>query len=285
MLANATLIPFFLGIFTNVSNFDPEYVFEMNKVTITYKPQIETAGFSSSITCHPFQMDNLRCFVHDIKHVISTDQISEKSNRIKVGQWFEMKFTDTRGIQDVLIIEKRPKKLIKNFMKDIIHQFNIGPVGDIENVNNTHEFKKYDLMGEEKTPIGKCISTYLTQIGKYKMDGHKETNSSFQIGLLKDRFDQKDLYVYIKKYRNNCIYSSHFAHFLGKGKVTSYLHTITVRQNKLQMYTSLNGYRPIYSGGIAETFYFSQITDIQLINIIPQKTISFKDYNAIKFDY
>jgi len=58
-----------------------------------------------------------------------------------------------------------------------------------------------------------------------------------------------------------------------------------VIENKLQMYTSLNGYRPIYSGNIAETFYFSQIIDIQLINITSQKTISFKDYNAIKFDY
>ena len=191
----------------------------MNKVTITYKPQIETAGLSSLITCHPFQTDSLRCFVHDIKHVISKDQISETSNRIEVGQWFEMKFMHSRGIQDILITEKEPTKLIKNFMKDIIHQFNIGSIGDIENVNDIHGFKKYGHMGEEKTPIGKCITTYLTQVGRYKKDAHKETNSNFQIKLLNGHFDQKDLHVYIKKFRNNCIYSSHFADFLGNGKV------------------------------------------------------------------
>ncbi|EGI67428.1 hypothetical protein G5I_04073 [Acromyrmex echinatior] len=267
MLANATLIPFFLGIFTNVSNFDPEYVFEMNKVTITYKPQIETAGFSSSITCHPFQMDNLRCFVHDIKHVISTDQISEKSNRIKVGQWFEMKFTDTRGIQDVLIIEKRPKKLIKNFMKDIIHQFNIGPVGDIENVNNTHEFKKYDLMGEEKTPIGKCISTYLTQIGKYKMDGHKETNSSFQIGLLKDRFDQKDLYVYIKNLVDPMIISVMISNIRC---FTTYDHIIKLIDNKLKFITTLE-MRLFYSRNSMGRPKFKETTELNLIDIRARK--------------
>ena len=105
-------------------------------------------------------------------------------------------------------------------MKHMIHQFKIGPVGDIENVNDTHEFIKYEHMGEEKTPIGKCKTTYLMQLGRFKKNVYKKTNSSFQIRLLKGRFDQTDLHIYIKKkFMNDCDYSSQFADFLGTGKV------------------------------------------------------------------
>ncbi|KYN16231.1 hypothetical protein ALC57_11517, partial [Trachymyrmex cornetzi] len=260
----------YLGIFTNVSkesDFDPEYVFEMSKVTIMYKPQIETTGFSSPITCHSFQTDRLRCFVHDIKYVTSINQISETSNQIEVGQWFEMKFMqNSRGIRDILVTEKKPTKLTKNFMKDIIHQFNIGPIGDIENANITHGFKKYGFIGREKTPIGKCISTYLTELRRFKKDAYEETNSSFQIRVLKGHFDQKDLHVYVKKFRSNCTYSSHFADFLGRGKVTKYDHIIELIDNKLQFITTLE-VRSFYPGNSVGTPIFKETTQLNLIDV------------------
>ena len=61
-------------------------------------------------------------------------------------------------------------------------------------------------------------------------------------------------------------------------------------ENKLRMYTIVNGYQskkiwPVESTNTEGIFFFSQIMDFQLINITSQKTISFKDYNSTKFDY
>lgn len=203
----------------------------MNKLTITYTPRITTTELSSRITCHSFLTNSLRCFVHDIKYVTSINRTSDLNNRIEVGQWLEMKFMQySRGVHNILVTGKKPTKLIKSFMKDIIHQFNVGNISDIENANDTHAFRKDGYIGQEKTPIGRCITTYLTEVGRYKKNAYEETNSSFQIRLLKERFDQKDIHVRIEKNRKDCIYSSPFSDFLGKRQmVCIHIFSINIR--------------------------------------------------------
>lgn len=295
MLVNAILIPYFLGIFTNVSkesDFDPEYLFEMNKVTVKYNPYVRSTNLSSRITCHPFQTNSLRCFIHNITHVTSLNRTSDINNRVEIGQWFEMKFFEySPEIQNILVTEKVPTKFIKSFMKDIIHQFNIGQIADIRHVKDAEGFRKSSYVGLQKTPIGKCLTKCIMKLRKYKKDTNEGLDPNFQIRLLDSHFDQKDIHVHIKKNRNrDCIYSMPYADFLNKGEVTSYFQVIEVIENKLRMYTEISGYqsKKAWSEESTDTegiFFFSQTMDMQLINIISQKTISFKDYNAIKFDY
>ncbi|KYN41304.1 hypothetical protein ALC56_04455 [Trachymyrmex septentrionalis] len=244
----------------------------MSKVTVTYTPLIETVGFISSIICHPFRTDSLHCFINDIKHVISKGLTLDTSSRIEVGQWFEIKFKhNKRGVRNELITEGNPTKLIKNIMKHMIHQFKIGPVGDIENVNDTHEFIKYEHMGEEKTPIGQCKTAYLMQLGRFKQDAYKKTNSNFQIRLLNGRFDQTDLHIYIKKkFMDDCDYSSQFADFLGTGKVTKYEHIIKLIDNKLKFITTLE-VRSSYPGNSIGRLMFKETMQLNLIDIKTRK--------------
>ncbi|KYN16230.1 hypothetical protein ALC57_11516, partial [Trachymyrmex cornetzi] len=228
----------YLGIFTNVSkesDFDPEYLFEMNKLTIKYKPHTKSTEVSSRITCHPFQTDSLRCFMHDITYVTSTNRTTDINNRFEVDQWFEMKFFEySRGVQDVRVTEKEPTKFVKSFMKDIIDQFNIGQIGDIEFEKNADRFKKDGYMGIEKTPIGKCITMYITESGRYKKDTYKETDPNFQIRLLNGPFDQKDIRVRIEKKRGECTYSSPYAELLDKGQVVC-THMFSIKNELLNV--------------------------------------------------
>ncbi|KYN21319.1 hypothetical protein ALC57_06244 [Trachymyrmex cornetzi] len=205
MLLNAPLIPFFLGIFANVSkesDFDPEYLFEVNKTVIEYRDMgkfVQTTQLNSTVTCHPFLMKSLQCDLHDV-------MISEYSNftqtvytwkRLEVEQSFEMDFNNC-GLRGIL--EKNHMRMTHSLISDIGCQFNL--FFDIRNHALNSSFVK-----DKTTSSGYiCDITYDIDETHMRKNAFKETNSNFQIKLLTEDFsNQKDSHIYIVDNKTDCM--------------------------------------------------------------------------------
>ncbi|XP_011051507.1 PREDICTED: uncharacterized protein LOC105144348 [Acromyrmex echinatior] len=266
MLVNVTLIPFFLGIVANVSEdsyFNPEYLYKMNKIKIEYGVYDDITKLNSTIACHPIQMKILRCYLYDI----TSNYLDEKFILSNLqGKWFEMEFNN-RGVLNASKPKSNVPKNSRNFIRDIVSQFNI-------NINiKIHGFEEDRYLGimNENTLIGICTTTYNTAIIYREKNANEQMDSNFQIRLLKNHFfDQKDLHVHIVKNRQNCTYSSDFVNFLKDGKVTTYDHIIKLIDNKLKFITTLE-MRLFYSRNSMGRPKFKETTELNLIDIRARK--------------
>ncbi|KYN03195.1 hypothetical protein ALC62_06062 [Cyphomyrmex costatus] len=275
MLVNITLIPFLLGIISNVSEdftFFPEYLYEIHQTQIKYGKINNITKLNSTLTCHPVHAENLRCYLHDIMSTESSfvqnlNQENISSNPIQNEEWFMMEFNN-RGVY-ITIIESSVTNSI-NLIPDIVSQFSIGI--NIK-INNRFEENRYLGIMNENTTIGTCTTTYKT-IVIYRNKTNETMDSKFQIKLLKNNFSsQKDLNIHIVKNRKNCTYSSDFANSFNGGKVTKYDHVIELINNKLTFTTILEVMKVqlFDSRRSLKTPMFKKTTQLKLIDMKSRK--------------
>ena len=190
-------------------NLDTIYSYHVSKVIIIYKEPFEVTQLTSTITCQPFLLSGLSCFLHDIMSETTVKNPSQgigkvKTDILKVRKWFQMWFNN-RGLLKTFIPSVDWK--IKNFIKHISQQFSLGI--------NMADYKQklqmdvlLEFITDEKTPIGNCKTEYNINIAYIK---NKETNSIFQIRplmILKYVNLENLIRTHIMKYRTKCDYST-----------------------------------------------------------------------------
>jgi len=117
----------YLAIDANVSNsnFDPEYLYEVNKTTIVHREPLQTTQLTSTMICHPYP-ESLRCFLHNMMFVTTLkyehfkqDVIEEVAReQFKIEKWFEMKFND-HGLENTFV-KNDAEKMIESLIKHIV---------------------------------------------------------------------------------------------------------------------------------------------------------------------
>ncbi|KYN41306.1 hypothetical protein ALC56_04457 [Trachymyrmex septentrionalis] len=255
----------------------------LNQTKTEYGEIINSTELTSTIICQPLTDEELRCYLNDIMVVTSNytnfnDRITT-SNLIEVGQWFHMKFNDY-GIMstntELDAGEMANKYLI---VYDIINQFNMGIDRSVQGLH-------WGSTATESTSIGFCTTAYKINMSYWKEDAKQETSSNFQIKLFKNFSNQTDIVLkdlHIVKNRKDCNYSRIFNDYLNGGKVTKYVHIIEVVDNKLRMVTTLDGQR-LDPRNSLETSTFTQITQLNLINIRSTKTMTPIDNPSKEFE-
>ncbi|XP_011051499.1 PREDICTED: uncharacterized protein LOC105144341 [Acromyrmex echinatior] len=262
MLLNAPLIPFFLGIFANVSkesDFAPEYLFEVNKTVIEYGNMgkfFQVTQLSSTVTCHPFLMETLYCDLHNVMTSKHSKFQTVTWKRLEDKQSFRMDFNYC-GLQSLLHREKNYKEIYRGLISDIGSQFNL--FFDIRNALNS------SLVENVTTSSGTCDITCDIDM---KKNAFKETN--FQIKLLTEDFsNQKDSRVYIINNKTDCT-SLGFHDIMMELEITGCTHMISVTDNKLKIFTKLEHVETLKNVMVYAIY-------VNLIDIKSRKTILLSD--------
>ncbi|KYN41345.1 hypothetical protein ALC56_04497, partial [Trachymyrmex septentrionalis] len=259
----------YLGILANVSkesDFDPKYLFEVNKTVIEYNDMgkfFQTIQISSAVTCHPFLMESLYCDLHNV-------MISKYSNLIQTVVWnrledkqsFRMDF-NYYGLQSILQHEKNRNKIYSRLISDIGSQFNLFFYIRNHALNSS-------LIENVTTLSGYiCDITYDIDMTHMEKNAFKETNFNFQIKLLKDFSNQKDSRIYIVDNKTDCM-SLGFHDIIMESEIVRCTHTISVTDNKLKIFTKLDHARTLKRVMI-------YAVHVNLIDIRSRKTVSFND--------
>jgi len=220
---------------SNVSNFDPEYLYEVNKTTVVHREPLQTTQLTSTIICHPYPT-SLRCLLHDMMFVTTLkyehfkqDVIEEIARELfKIRQWFEMKFNN-HGLESTLVDTQYTKndadKMIKSLIKHIVQQFNFDLM--------TSELQSGTAI-KESTPIGSCMTKYNIDVVYLNKSTNEKADSNFQIKPLSKLMTseqlakEKQLHLHIVKNRKHCHYSMKFSDFLnGMEVVRVYIYIYT----------------------------------------------------------
>ncbi|KYM95656.1 hypothetical protein ALC62_13771 [Cyphomyrmex costatus] len=218
MLVNISLIPFLLAVHANVSkksDFDPEYLYELNKTSIAYREPFQITELTSTLICHPVLQTFLRCFLDDIVFITTlkyenlnvTEEITREKFSVKL--WFDIEFNKGGVVSVIVGVDDR---MIISLIKHIVSQFNIGSQASIDMLHPVYNPTKYTT--KEITPIGTCINICNMEVLLVKK-ANEEVDNKFQIKPVSKHFvNQTNLRIDIVKNRENCNYSQDFTEFL-----------------------------------------------------------------------
>ncbi|XP_011051418.1 PREDICTED: uncharacterized protein LOC105144288 [Acromyrmex echinatior] len=281
------LIPLFLGLRINVLPFnrDLEYNYNVTKTITIFRDPLQVTQYTASITCHTEDSYNsLLCLLHDID-IISTliFQSLNTTNEVAHEQyktnddWFVIKFNNN-GLEKLFVNSTTEKK---DLIKGIAFQFHIG--NEI-----TPKFT-----AKEKLAIGYCMTFFDVNATTYEYNSEKILEN--QIILLSHRssYEKTPLYeaherhvhIRIKKVRKDCQYSLPFFDFLNGMKVSKYIHTMEIIDDKLNISTIMEVQLPPDPWNPEGTPVFREITQLKLIKITSPRTKVFDDLVRNKYEW
>ncbi|KYM95655.1 hypothetical protein ALC62_13770 [Cyphomyrmex costatus] len=209
---------------SKITNFDPEYLYELNQTTIVYKEPLQITQLTSTIKCHPFPPISLRCFLHDILYVTKFEHknlniIEEVTReRFKIGQWFEMKFS-IEGLQSTLV-RKDADNIVRNAIKYFVWQFDIG-------INIQHFIPLFKsrftttVMKFEKTSIADCTTELNFDVQRMMIPPDPYLNFDFTLTMKEDYTKYQYSRFLIEKNRIDCTPTFEYNDFLNSLVIVS----------------------------------------------------------------
>lgn len=189
--------------------FGPEYTYDVN---MTYNVKEDNLGnapmtgcLNSMVKCRPKDREILLCRLHNVTSVAYL--ANGHVDTLETEKTFAIKFNES-GVES-LMIEPPFSVGIANVIGKIVNQFSV-------NVNQIRD-SIYgrpipDITRMEKTPMGKCTTTYRIKHGESQSKGFRDTN--FRLEVLPIPSVKSNTDLSINKIRKRCTGSADLFDFL-----------------------------------------------------------------------